>query len=197
MPTSATNISAIPQPSSQPVLDSIAERIGFVPALFATLAEQPGVVEAFVGLDAAFTNTSLTPIERQTILLAASVENCGRYCVAGHTLFGRSIGMQEQAINAIRSAGTVEDARLAALETFVRQMIQARGHATPEQVALIIQAGFSREQIMEVVMGITLKTFSNYVDSALQLRLDEQFAAAAWSSTEASRLAASRESCSD
>jgi hypothetical protein len=41
---------------------------------------------------------------------------------------------------------------------------------------------------MEVVMGITLKTFSNYVDSALQLRLDEQFEAAAWSSTEESRL---------
>jgi len=191
MPTSATNISTISQPSSQAVLDSIAERIGFVPELFNTLAQQPGVVEAFVGLDAAFTDTSLTPIERQTILLAASVENCGRYCVAGHTLFGRSIGMQEQAIAAIRSAGTVEDERLAALETFVQQLIRARGHTSAEEVAAFIQAGFSREQILEVVMGVTLKTFSNYVDSTLQLRLDEQFEAAAWSSTEESRLESS------
>jgi len=194
MPNSATDINTISQSSSQTILDDIAERIGFVPALFAKLAEQPGVVEAFVGLDTAFTNTSLTPIERQTILLAASVENCGRYCVAGHTLFGRKIGMQEQAIEAIRSADIVEDERLAALDTFVRQLIQARGHATPEQVSALVQVGFSREQMMEVVMGITLKTFSNYVDSALQLRLDEQFAAAAWSSTEASRLEASRTS---
>ncbi len=191
MPTTATNISAIPQPSSQAVLDSIAERIGFVPELFTTLAQQPGVVEAFVGLDASFTDTSLTPIERQTILLAASVENSGRYCVAGHTLFGRSIGMQEQAINAIRSAGTVEDERLAALETFVQQLIRARGHTSAEEVAAFIQAGFSRGQIMEVVMGVTLKTFSNYVDSALGLRLDEQFATAAWSSTEESKLESS------
>jgi len=192
MPTSATNISTISQPSSQAVLDSIAERIGFVPELFKTLAQQPGVVEAFVGLDAAFTDTSLTPIERQTILLAAaSVENCGRYCVAGHTLFGRSIGMQEQAIAAIRYEGTVEDERLAALETFVQQLIRARGHTSAEEVAAFIQAGFSREQILEVVMGVTLKTFSNYVDSTLQLRLDEQFEAAAWSSTEESRLESS------
>jgi hypothetical protein len=42
-------------------------------------------------------------------------------------------------------------------------------------------------------MGITLKTFSNYVDSSLQLRLDEQFEAAAWSSAEESKLELSRE----
>jgi uncharacterized peroxidase-related enzyme len=191
MPTTATHISAIPQPSSEAILDSIAEKIGFVPELFNTLAQQPGVVEAFVSLDTSFTDTSLTPIERQTILLAASVENRGRYCVAGHTLFGRSIGMQEQTINAIRSAGTVEDERLAALETFVQQLIRARGHTSAEEVAAFLQAGFSREQIMEVVMGITLKTFSNYVDSALELRLDEQFVAAAWSSTEESKLESS------
>ena len=70
---------------SQPILDAIAEKIGFVPNLFSTLASQTKVLEAFVALDNAFGETSLNPVERQAVLLAASVENQSGYCVAGHT----------------------------------------------------------------------------------------------------------------
>ena len=74
----ATNIkNAIPQPEVQTTLDAVRERVGFVPNLFAMLAEQPGVVEAFVALDTALTNTSLSPIERQVVQLTTSVENRG------------------------------------------------------------------------------------------------------------------------
>ena len=184
MPVSITSISALPQPASQEVLDSVAEKVGFVPNLFATLAQQPGVVEAFVALDTAVSNSSLTAIERQVVQMAASVTNVGRYCVAGHTLFGRKIGVPEPVIKAIRSANSVDDTRLDALQTFVRRLIQARGHVAAEETAEFIQAGFSRKQILEVIMGITLKTFSNYADSTLQIPLDEQFAAGAWAGTE-------------
>ena len=184
MTASAIKVSALPQPANQHILDKVAENVGFVPNLFTTLARQPGAVEAFVALDGAFTQCSLSPIERQVVLLAASVENIGRYCVAGHTLFARKLGMPETTIAAIRNASPVEDERLAALQSFVTQLIQHRGHVTPEQTADLIRAGFTREQLMDVVMGITLKTFSNYVDSAMGLALDEQFADAAWSGTE-------------
>jgi len=184
MQAATATSNTLPRPESQKVLDSIEARLGFVPNLFATLAQQPGVIEAFVALDGAFSETSLTAIERQTILLAASVANDGRYCVAGHSIFGRSIGMPEQAISAIRSGGKVADERLSALHTFVGRLIQARGHAKPEDIDALARSGFSREQTMEIIMGITVKMFSNYVDSALQLTLDEQFEAAAWSKTQ-------------
>jgi AhpD family alkylhydroperoxidase len=176
----ATTLSA---PGSQAVLNAVAERVGFVPNLFSTMAQQPGVVEAFAALDGAFSESSLTPIERQVVQLAASVENEGRYCIAGHTLFGRSIGMSEQAISAIRSGGKVTDQRLSALHVFTGQLIQSRGHVTAEQIKALLQSGFSRTQMMEIVMGVTVKTFTNYVDSVMHLTLDEKFESAAWTKT--------------
>jgi uncharacterized peroxidase-related enzyme len=183
MSNSALNVSTLPEPANQHILNKVAENVGFIPNLFTTLARQRGTVESFAALDGAFVQSSLSPIERQVVLLAASVENVGRYCVAGHTLFARKIGMPEATITALRNASPVEDERLAALQSFVQQLIQLRGHVTPEQTANLMRVGFTREQLMDVVMGITLKTFSNYVDSAMGLTLDEQFADAAWSGT--------------
>jgi len=181
-PASVSKIA--PAPASQAVLDVVSERVGFVPNLFSTLAQQPGVVEAFVALDAAFSESSLSPVERQTIQLAASVENEGRYCVAGHTLFGRSIGMPDQAINAIRTGADVEDERLSALHKFVQQLIRLRGHVSAEETGALMQSGFSRTQMMEIIMGVTVKTFTNYVDSVMNLTLDEKFEPAAWSKSQ-------------
>ena len=184
----ATNIeNALPQSEAQTTLDAVRERVGFVPNLFAMLAEQPGVVEAFVALDTALTDTSLSPTERQVVQLTTSVENRGHYCVAGHSIFGRSIGMPEQAIEAIRSGTKVDDERLSALHVFVIQLVRTRGHVRPNDVEALTRAGFAREQILEIVMGVTLKTFSNYADSAMRLTLDKQFEPAAWSGTDADR----------
>lgn len=181
MPNATDIKTAVTQSEAQSTLDAVREKVGFVPNLFAMLAEQPGVVEAFVALDTALTNTSLSPIERQVVQLTASVENRGHYCIAGHSIFGRSIGMPEQAIEAIRSGTKVADERLSALHSFVAQLVRARGHVTSDDVDKLTRAGFKREQILEIVMGVTLKTFSNYADSAMRLKLDEQFEPAAWS----------------
>ena len=184
MSTPANNICTPVPPENRPILREVEKNVGFVPNLFQTLASQPGVVEAFVALDGAITQSSLTPVECQVVMLTASVENTGTYCVAGHTLFARKLGMADALINALRTGQPADDPRLAALQAFVQQLVRNRGQVTREQTAAFTSAGFSREQILEVVMGIALKTFSNYVDSATGLVLDQQFADARWTDTD-------------
>ena len=92
--------------------------------------------------------------------------------------------MPESSIKGIRSADAVDDERLEALRVFVRHLIQNRGHSTPEEIGAFVQSGFAREQILDVIMGVTLKTFSNYVDSTMHIPLDEQFEQSRWGSTE-------------
>ena len=180
MKNANSTVAAISSGHANETLDAVRQRVGFIPNLFATLAEQPGVVEAFAALDDAFSETSLSPVERQVVLMTASVENKGAYCVAGHTIFGQSIGMPEQAIDAIRSGGTIDDTRLEALHGFVTKLSRNRGHVEPGETARLQDAGYSRGQVLEIIMGVTVKTFTNYVDSALQLELDENFKSAAW-----------------
>ena len=166
-----------------PILDAVEDNIGFVPNLFATLAATPGAAEAFIALDSAFSASSLTPTERQIVLLTASLENDGRYCVAGHTVFANSIGVPTAVVDAIRSDTPLDDDRLAALSAFVRQLVRQKGQPTAAQTAAINDAGFAREQIVEIILGIALKTISNYVDNSVGLVLDEQFLPGAWAGT--------------
>jgi uncharacterized peroxidase-related enzyme len=185
-----SSVTSMANPAARETLDAVRDRVGFVPILFASLARQPGVVESFVALDDAFSATTLSPVERQVVLLTASVENNGVYCVAGHSLFGRSIGVPEQAIEAIRSDSDVDDPRLAALRTFVAKLVRNRGHVESGDIEQLTTAGYSRHQMLEIIMGVTLKTFSNFVDSAMKLPLDAAFEPAAWSTPRASTCSA-------
>ena len=88
--------------------------------------------------------------------------------------------MPEQAIEAIRSGSEIGDLKLAALQTFVTKLVRNRGHVKPADVDRIVRSGYSQEQVLEIIMGVTLKMFSNYVDSAMKLPLDTAFEPAAW-----------------
>ena len=61
--------------AAQPLLQGAERKLGFVPNLYAHLAEAPAALEAYFALSAQFDKTSFTPIERQVVLLAASIEN--------------------------------------------------------------------------------------------------------------------------
>ena len=165
---------------SRPILDAVSEKIGFIPNLFSGLALQPKVLEAFVVLDGSFSETSLSSIERQVVLLAASVENGSGYCVAGHTLFARALEVPEKQLAAMRSGTPVDDRKLEALHTFTRRLIVTRGHVTARDVNDFVSAGYSREQILDVILGLACKTVTNYVTSAMQIPLDDPFKAAEW-----------------
>ena len=61
--------------TARPVLEKARGTLGFVPNLYAGLANAPEALLAYISLSGHFDNTSLTPQERQTVLLVASVEN--------------------------------------------------------------------------------------------------------------------------
>ena len=61
--------------SARAILDETHQKLGFVPNLYADLANAPTVLEAYVAISAYFDQTSLTPVERQVVLLTVSVAN--------------------------------------------------------------------------------------------------------------------------
>jgi alkylhydroperoxidase family enzyme len=59
-------------------------------------------------------------------------------------------------------------------------LIQNRGHIEQSEVDRFLDAGFTQAQFIEVILGIALKTFSNYVSIALNIPLDAEFEKYAW-----------------
>lgn len=168
--------------SARPILEKARGMVGFVPNLFAGLANAPQALEAYVALSGLYEKTSLTPKERQVVSLAASAENGCEYCVAAHSMMAKKMaGVPEDVVQALRDRKEPADARLAALAAFTLALVRDRGWVA-ESPALerFLAAGFSKEQALEVLLGVTQKTLSNYANHLLKTPLNSQLESERW-----------------
>lgn len=170
----------IPPNESLEMLDSVERQLGFVPNVFASLATSAPALGAFIDLNERFGASSLTPIERETVQLAASVERGSSYCVAGHTRFAHDQQADGRVIEALRNEATVDDTRLDALSQFTRAVIHGDGRVSEAETERFFAAGFGPEQVLDVILGICVKTLSNFTTNALKPSLDTAFSAYAW-----------------
>jgi alkylhydroperoxidase family enzyme len=88
-----------------------------------------------------------------------------------------------QAIAALREDQPIEDAKLRALATFTRLMLESRGRPTDQHVQAFLAAGYSERQVLEVILAIAVKTLSNYTNHVFHTELDQRFAGHAWQPT--------------
>jgi len=167
---------------SRPILDAALKDLGFIPNLYAHLAESPAALEAYKQLGALLEKSAFTPVEQQTILLAVSVENRCGYCVAAHSFIARNMVKADAAIiSALRSGGSLPDAKLNTLATYVRAVVRERGWVTgsPELKAFFA-AGYTQQHALEVVLGVAMKTLSNYANHLTDTPVDAAFASETW-----------------
>ena len=172
-------------PASKELLKGVKKKIGFIPNVFATIAESPEALDGFVALNGAFGASSLSPEEQQIVMLATSTENNCVYCVAGHTTFAHQIHMAEKTIEAMRNMNPLEDEKLQALNNIVREMVKHRGRVSETDIRNFLAVGYTRQQFFEVVIGVCVKTFSNYVSIGLELPLDNAFMKYSWQGNDA------------
>ncbi|MBI5136046.1 MAG: carboxymuconolactone decarboxylase family protein [Nitrospirae bacterium] len=166
----------------RPVLQAVKGKFGFVPNLIAGLANAPAALGAYLAVADAFEGTSLTPVERQVVLLATSVDNGCPYCVAAHSMIARKMaGAPDPVVDAMRCGGALADPKLAALADFARAVVRERGHvADSAEHKAFLAAGYTPAQALEVVVGVTQKTLSNYANRLLGTPVDAAFADEAW-----------------
>ena len=157
------------------VLGSVKQRYGFIPNLAAYVAESPGTLGAILKLSEAFDQTSLTPQEQQVILLTVSALNDCSYCKAVHTALGKKAHLDDATITAIVSLQPLPDEKLNALRDFTRLLVEREGLLNKENIQAFLDAGFTRAQVFEVVMGVALKTMTNYSNHLANAEPNKEF----------------------
>ncbi len=166
--------------ASRPVLENIQKAFGFVPNLMATFANSPAVLKGYLALDAEWEKTGFSPSERQIVLLAASLENSCHYCIAAHSTIAHGfLKVPQEIVTAIRAGQSTDNERTDALVALTREIVANRGTVQPTTVERFLKAGFQKEQVMELLLGVALKTISNYLDKISPATLDAAFQAAA------------------
>lgn len=166
---------------ARPVLRGMQKKLGFVPNLYAGLAASPAVLKGTVELSVAFSHTSLSPAEQITVSLAASVENGCEFCVAAHTASARRVLQLDPAvITALRSGEDPADPKLRELARFTRALVNQRGWMAKSELRAFLDAGYTQAQSLEVILGVALKTLTNYANHILWTPLNPELAAERW-----------------
>lgn len=144
------------------------------------MAQAPALAQGYWQLNRSFAESSLSAAEQQVVLIATSVFNQCAHCVGAHRAIADMTGVPEPVTDALREGRPPPDERLEALSVFTRQVVEARGWVRDEAVQDFLEAGFTPAQVLEVVLGVGVKTLSNYTNHLVGTELDQAFAGRAW-----------------
>ncbi|MBJ7328347.1 MAG: hypothetical protein JHC95_00530 [Solirubrobacteraceae bacterium] len=169
------------------ILAGIADDLGLVPNLAASAAAGPTLLRSFDGLRRAVAGGTLDPVAREVAGLAVGVEVDNRYGVAFHSTVLTGLALADEEIASLREGRDPSDPRLAAIAQLARTIVRDRGKDADGAVDAARAAGWSQEDILEVVAECTFAGLVGVVDNlAGHVALDAFLQAQAWTPSPAS-----------
>jgi uncharacterized peroxidase-related enzyme len=164
--------------AQRPLLEGAFKQVGFVPNMYANMANAPAVLSTYLHGYARFrTESGFSPAEQEVVFLAISRVNDCKYCTAAHSMVAsKASGVPASVLEAIRRGTPIDDERLSVLFSLAQDLAQSRGRPCPQRVQAFKAAGYSEQQMLYVVLAIAVKTLSNYSNLLFDTPLDEAFA---------------------
>lgn len=81
----------------------------------------------------------------------------------------------EVIVNAVRNGDPVPDTKLNALVKYTQTAVEQRGHVSDENIQAFLDAGYTKQNMLEINLIIALKTISNYTNHIAGTPLDDAF----------------------
>lgn len=155
---------------NQAIFDQLEGAVGFVPNLYATYAYSTNALGRYL----AFANakTSLSLKEKEIVNLAVSEVNGCNYCLAAHTAIGTNAGFKADEIIEFRTGASTISPKYNALASLAKNLTEQRGTANETELEAFFSAGYSEEQLIDLIVQVGEKTTSNYVHNATQVPID-------------------------
>lgn len=152
-----------PDPVIADLVTRASGKSGAISTLYSQMANAPGLLEVYrAGYRSFAKESGFTPAEQQLVMLEISRINGCEYCVPAHSAAARAAQVPEATIAAVIDSVPLEDFRLRTLVAFVRTMVESRGLPKIDNVQRFLEVGYSEQQILYIVLAISVKTISNY-----------------------------------
>jgi uncharacterized peroxidase-related enzyme len=167
---------------SQEIFDKTQKGLGFVPNMYKSMGNNPALLDAYTYAYNSFrTNSGFSPVEQEVVFLSVAYENNCEYCMAAHSFVGDMMTkVPTEVTDAIRDGKQIPDVKLAALSKLSRSITATRGNVSQEEVDAFLAAGYSKAQVLGIIVGIAVKTMSNYSNHMTNPALDSAFAGRVW-----------------
>ena len=161
--------------ASKPLLENALAAFGMIPNLHAVIAESPQALEAYMKLHELFSQTSLTSTEQHVVWMTINTENECHYCIPAHIMLAKMGNVSDDIVNAVRNKTVINDTKLEALRTFTRLIVQKRGFVEDNELQEFYGAGYSKQNLLEILLCLSQKVLSNYSNHITHVPVDEPF----------------------
>lgn len=165
---------------SQPILSNVKKDFGVIPNLEAVMAQSPCLLASYAQTWAIFQNSIFDDIEQQIIYMTINFENNCEYCVPWHTKLSEIAGMASEDIDNLRCGRQLSMPKHNALHQFTKTMVRTRGSIAPADLNNFYDAGYTEQHALDVVLGIAIKTMSNFTNAIAQTPLDNEVKTYQW-----------------
>lgn len=151
--------------------DQIDRAFGGVINMFRVIGNSSAALESMWTSFGALSQGKLaSSLGEKIAVLIADINRC-EYCLAAHTVLGRKAGATPEEMTQAQT-GHSKDAKTQAALTFVAKLVKNRGQVTQIDVQAVRNAGFSDEEIAEILAHVALNIFTNYTNVAFDVPLD-------------------------
>jgi uncharacterized peroxidase-related enzyme len=153
------------------VFDQIQGAFGGVINMFKVIGNSSAALESMWTSFGALGKGKLgSKLGEQIAVLVADINRC-EYCLAAHTMLGKKAGASDQEM-AEAQAGRSNDPRTQAALDFAAQLVKNRAQVSKQDVQAVRNAGFSDEEIAEILAHVALNIFTNYTNVAFDTPID-------------------------
>ncbi|MEM9340491.1 MAG: carboxymuconolactone decarboxylase family protein [Bacteroidota bacterium] len=156
--------------NNQAIFDQLEKGVGFVPNLYATYAYNETALGDYLTLSNR--KTTLSNKEKEVVNLVVSQVNECIYCLSAHTAIGKMNGFSDEEILEIRTGQASFDTKLDALAKFVKNSVVNRSKPDQEVTENLLAAGYTKANLVDIVIAIGDKTISNFLHGATQIPVD-------------------------
>jgi uncharacterized peroxidase-related enzyme len=156
--------------SNQAIFDQLEKGVGFVPNLYASYAHNETALADYLALQNR--KSTLSAKEREVINLGVSQVNECIYCLSAHTAIAKMNGFTDNQILELRNGEASFDAKLNALAAFVKNSVINRSKPDQDVVEGLYAAGYTKANLIDILMVIGDKTISNFLHGTTQIPVD-------------------------
>ena len=160
---------------SQTLLQNSVKAFGMIPNLHAVMAESAPLLEAYQSLHTLFQQTSFNAEELTVVWQTINVEHNCHYCIPAHAGIAQMMKVDNAIIEALRHRTQLPTEKLQVLHTTTLALVRNRGQLSQDETSAFFEAGYAQRNLLEVVLGISQKVMSNYVNHLAQTPVDEAF----------------------
>ena len=153
------------------LFNKIESGFGAVPNMFKTIGNSPAALQSMFGSFGALSTGKLgARLGEQIAVYVADINRC-EYCLAAHTLLGQKAGLTAEQMSEAQE-GVSRDERTQAALDFAGKIVLNRAHITEADVNEVKAAGFSDEEVAEILAHVALNIFTNYTNVAFNVAVD-------------------------